>query len=279
MWVAETSKLLFCCLCILWTSKLLCLDWPFDKINHPISHYLIVCPLIKPVIYCYLDLICLGKGAEIDCIDCKGLSPLLMASNCGAWKTVAYLLSIGKTFSWIFNTFSFSSIICMHISAWLTFSSIEKRCRFQNQRQSRSKLSPLCHSSTKRAEKSSWDSLAGVKIFLNVKSSLSNAEHFHFEKKPEESKWPCVMDYYIMRCFEHAYVLYIVITTHCLLQCNAVKEMLSDEDVEGCTPLHYACKLGIHDSVKNMLGLNIFLGQKSREKKSALHFAAEWERL
>ncbi|KAL0156922.1 hypothetical protein M9458_048168, partial [Cirrhinus mrigala] len=56
--------------------------------------------------------------------------------------------------------------------------------------------------------------------------------------------------------------------------CNAVKEMLSDEDVEGCTPLHYACKLGIHDSVKNMLGLNIFVGQKSREKKSALHFAA-----
>ncbi len=100
-----------------------------------------------------------------------------------------------------------------------------------------------------------------------------------FERNPKESKWTSVMYYYIMYCFELADVLYIVIRAHCLLQCNAVKEMLSDEDVEGCTPLHYACKLGIHDSVKNMLGLNIFVGQKSREKKSALHFAAEWERL
>lgn len=57
------------------------------------------------VIHYYLDLICLGKGADIDCIDCKGQSPLLMASNCSAWKTVAFLLSIGKAFSWIFNTF------------------------------------------------------------------------------------------------------------------------------------------------------------------------------
>lgn len=167
----------------------------------------------------------------------------------------------------------------MHVSAYLTFCPIENRCQFQSQRQSRSQLPPPCDSSTERAEKSPWDSLTGVEIFLNVKFSLSNAEHFHFERKPEESKWPCVMDYYIMHCFEHAYVLYIVIRTHCLLQSNAVKEMLSDEDVEGCTPLHYACKLGIHDSVKNMLGLNIYLGQKSREKKSALHFAAEWERL
>lgn len=82
-----------------------CLAWSFDKMNINQSHYLIVCPLIKPVIHCYSDLICPGKGAEIDCIDCKGLSPLLMASNCGAWKTIAFLLSIGKTFSWIFNTF------------------------------------------------------------------------------------------------------------------------------------------------------------------------------
>lgn len=57
-----------------------------------------------------------------------------------------------------------------------------------------------------------------------------------------------------------------------------MKALLSSEDNEGCTPLHYACRLGIHDSVKNMLGLS---GQdgltcKSKDKKSALHFAAQW---
>ncbi|KAI4880444.1 hypothetical protein NFI96_000308 [Prochilodus magdalenae] len=62
-------------------------------------------------------------------------------------------------------------------------------------------------------------------------------------------------------------------------QSKAVTELLSDEDFDGCTPLHYACKLGIHDSVKNMLGLKISLGRKSKQKKSALHFAAEYGRL
>ncbi|XP_067233966.1 transient receptor potential cation channel subfamily A member 1b isoform X2 [Chanodichthys erythropterus] len=131
----------------------------------------------------------ISKGAEIDCIDCKGLSPLLMASNCGAWKTVAFLLSIGADFK--------------------------------------------------------------------VKDKAGrNFLHFVILQPKGLKNLP-----------------------ETVLQCNAVKEMLSDEDVEGCTPLHYACKLGIHDSVKNMLGLNIFLGQKSREKKSALHFAAEYGRL
>uniref|UniRef100_A0A8C1SMV7 Transient receptor potential cation channel, subfamily A, member 1b n=1 Tax=Cyprinus carpio TaxID=7962 RepID=A0A8C1SMV7_CYPCA len=133
------------------------------------------------LIHCYLDLICLGKGAEIDCTDCKGLSPLLLASKCCAWKTVAFLLSVGADF--------------------------------------------------------------------RIKDEAG-------------------------RNFLHFVVL----------QPKGLKnlpetEMLSDEDVEGCTPLHYACKLGIHDSVKNMLGLNIFVGQKSREKKSALHFAAEYGRI
>ncbi|TSK98379.1 Transient receptor potential cation channel subfamily A member 1 [Bagarius yarrelli] len=58
-----------------------------------------------------------------------------------------------------------------------------------------------------------------------------------------------------------------------------VWELMSDEDFEGCTPLHYACKLGIHDSVKNMLGFQVSLGRKSKEKKSALHFAAEYGRI
>uniref|UniRef100_A0A672KVN7 Transient receptor potential cation channel subfamily A member 1-like n=1 Tax=Sinocyclocheilus grahami TaxID=75366 RepID=A0A672KVN7_SINGR len=144
--------------------------------------------MIKLLIHCHLDLICLGKEAEIDCIDCKGLSPMLMASRCGAWKTVAFLLSIGANF--------------------------------------------------------------------RIKDKVGrNFLHFVVLQPKGLKNLP-----------------------ETVLQVNAVKEMLSGEDVEGCTPLHYACKLGIHDSVKNMLGLNIFVGQKSREKKSALHFAAEYGR-
>uniref|UniRef100_A0A669BCF1 Transient receptor potential cation channel, subfamily A, member 1b n=1 Tax=Oreochromis niloticus TaxID=8128 RepID=A0A669BCF1_ORENI len=66
-----------------------------------------------------------------------------------------------------------------------------------------------------------------------------------------------------------------------VLQLNSVKALLSCEDNEGCTPLHYACRLGIHDSVKNMLGLSGQLGLacKSKDKKSALHFAAQYGRI
>ncbi|XP_073796424.1 transient receptor potential cation channel subfamily A member 1b isoform X1 [Danio rerio] len=148
-------------------------------------------PLHRATLFDHVELAeyLISKGAEIDSIDCKGLSPLLLASSCSAWKTVAYLLSIGADF--------------------------------------------------KIKEKTGRNFLHFV--ILQPKG-LKNL--------PET-----------------------------VLQSTAVKEMLSDEDVEGCTPLHYACKLGIHDSVKNMLGLNICLGQKSREKKSALHFAAEYGRI
>lgn len=36
------------------------------------------------------------QGADIDFIDCKGHSPLLLATNCGAWRSVNLLLSHGK---------------------------------------------------------------------------------------------------------------------------------------------------------------------------------------
>ena len=63
----------------------------------------------------------------------------------------------------------------------------------------------------------------------------------------------------------------------CALQSKSVKALLSSEDNDGCTPLHYACRLGVHDSVKNMLGLSgeLCLALKSKDKKSALHFAAQ----
>uniref|UniRef100_A0A667Z825 Transient receptor potential cation channel, subfamily A, member 1b n=1 Tax=Myripristis murdjan TaxID=586833 RepID=A0A667Z825_9TELE len=66
-----------------------------------------------------------------------------------------------------------------------------------------------------------------------------------------------------------------------VLQRSSVKALLSCEDNEGCTPLHYACRLGIHHSVKNMLGLSgqLCLALKSKDKKSALHFAAQYGRI
>ncbi|XP_063076013.1 transient receptor potential cation channel subfamily A member 1a [Engraulis encrasicolus] len=63
------------------------------------------------------------------------------------------------------------------------------------------------------------------------------------------------------------------------LQDKRVRQMLHDEDTEGCTPLHYACKLGVPDSVSSMLGLKVSPNHKSKQKKSALHFAAEFGRI
>uniref|UniRef100_A0A7N8Y440 Transient receptor potential cation channel, subfamily A, member 1b n=1 Tax=Mastacembelus armatus TaxID=205130 RepID=A0A7N8Y440_9TELE len=66
-----------------------------------------------------------------------------------------------------------------------------------------------------------------------------------------------------------------------VLQVPSISPLLNCEDHEGCTPLHYGCRLGIHDSVKNMLGLSgqVGLACKSRDKKSALHFAAQYGRI
>uniref|UniRef100_A0A8B9HGU3 Transient receptor potential cation channel, subfamily A, member 1b n=1 Tax=Astyanax mexicanus TaxID=7994 RepID=A0A8B9HGU3_ASTMX len=130
-----------------------------------------------------------NTGADIDCIDCKGLSPLLLATTCSAWKTVSFLLLKGADF---------------------------------------------------RVKDKAGRNFLHLVIFQP--KGLKNL--------PEN-----------------------------LLQSKAVRELMSDEDYEGCTPLHYACKLGIHDSVKNMLSQKICLGRKSKQKKSGLHFAAEYGRL
>ncbi|KAL6462942.1 hypothetical protein MHYP_G00293640 [Metynnis hypsauchen] len=148
-------------------------------------------PLHRATLFDHVELAeyLVSKGADIDCIDCKGLSPLLLATSCSAWKTVSFLLSKGADFR------------------------------------------------------------------LKDKAGRNFLHLVVFQPKG------------LKNLPEH------------ILQSNAVTELLSDEDFDGCTPLHYACKLGIHDSVKNMLGLKICLGRKSKEKKSALHFAAEYGRL
>ncbi|KAG8441939.1 hypothetical protein GDO86_010936 [Hymenochirus boettgeri] len=58
------------------------------------------------------------------------------------------------------------------------------------------------------------------------------------------------------------------------LQKENIKQLVSDEDDDGCTPLHYACKQGVPNSVNNLLGLNVSLYTKSKDERSPLHFAA-----
>uniref|UniRef100_A0A3Q0QSM7 Transient receptor potential cation channel, subfamily A, member 1b n=1 Tax=Amphilophus citrinellus TaxID=61819 RepID=A0A3Q0QSM7_AMPCI len=147
-------------------------------------------PLHRATIFDHMELAeyLISLGADVNSTDCKGNSPLLLATSCGAWKTVALLLSKGE---------------------------VKDTCG--------------CN-------------------FLH----LAILQPKGLKNLPEE-----------------------------VLQLNSVKALLSCEDNEGCTPLHYACRLGIHDSVKNMLGLSGELGLacKSKDKKSALHFAAQYGRI
>uniref|UniRef100_A0A673YFR2 Transient receptor potential cation channel, subfamily A, member 1b n=1 Tax=Salmo trutta TaxID=8032 RepID=A0A673YFR2_SALTR len=144
-------------------------------------------PLHRSTIFDHTELAeyLISKGADIDYIDCKGLSPLLLATNCGAWRTVALLLSKGAN--------------------------------------------------------------------VNIKDK-SGCNFLHLA----------------------------------ILQPKGLKNLTGDilqfsqivtEDNEGCTPLHYACRLGIHESVKNILVLQVSLERKSKDKKSALHFAAQYGRI
>lgn len=140
-------------------------------------------PLHRATIFDHTELAkyLISLGADLNSIDCKGHSPLLLATSCGAWKTVALLLSKGANVN------------------------VKDRCG--------------CN-------------------FLH----LAILQPKGLKNLPEE-----------------------------VLQTSSVKALLSCEDNEGCTPLHYACRLGIHDSVKNMLGLSgqVGLECKSKDKKSA----------
>uniref|UniRef100_A0A671XZE0 Transient receptor potential cation channel, subfamily A, member 1b n=1 Tax=Sparus aurata TaxID=8175 RepID=A0A671XZE0_SPAAU len=150
-------------------------------------------PLHRATIFDHTELAeyLISLGADLNCIDCKGNSPLLLATSCGAWRTVTLLLSKGANVN------------------------VRDRCG--------------CN-------------------FLH----LAILQPKGLKNITEE-----------------------------VLQHNSVKALLNCEDNEGCTPLHYACRLGIHDSVKNMLGLSgqVGLACKSKDKKSALHFAAQYGRI
>ncbi|XP_033616459.1 transient receptor potential cation channel subfamily A member 1 isoform X3 [Fukomys damarensis] len=63
------------------------------------------------------------------------------------------------------------------------------------------------------------------------------------------------------------------------MQMQEIKALVMDEDNDGCTPLHYACKQGVPVSVNNLLGFNVSIHSKSKDKKSPLHFAASYGRI
>ncbi|XP_013908594.1 PREDICTED: transient receptor potential cation channel subfamily A member 1 [Thamnophis sirtalis] len=63
------------------------------------------------------------------------------------------------------------------------------------------------------------------------------------------------------------------------LKMKHIKDLITEEDQEGCTPLHYACKQGVPLSVNILLEMNVSIYSKSRDKKSPLHFAASYGRI
>ncbi|XP_042320382.1 LOW QUALITY PROTEIN: transient receptor potential cation channel subfamily A member 1 [Sceloporus undulatus] len=63
------------------------------------------------------------------------------------------------------------------------------------------------------------------------------------------------------------------------LKMKHIKELVTDEDNDGCTPLHYACRQGVPLSVNSLLELDVSIYSKSRDKKSPLHFAASYGRI
>uniref|UniRef100_A0A665VPT3 Ion transport domain-containing protein n=1 Tax=Echeneis naucrates TaxID=173247 RepID=A0A665VPT3_ECHNA len=150
-------------------------------------------PLHRAAIFDHAELAeyLISLGADLNSTDCKGNTPLLLATSCGAWKTVSLLLSKGANVN-VQDRFG---------------------CNF-------------------------------LHLAILQPQGLKNL--------PEE-----------------------------VLQLSCVKALLNCEDNEGCTPLHYACRLGIHNSVKNMLGLSgqVGLTFKSKDKKSAMHFAAQYGRI
>uniref|UniRef100_A0AAZ3RDZ3 Transient receptor potential cation channel, subfamily A, member 1b n=1 Tax=Oncorhynchus tshawytscha TaxID=74940 RepID=A0AAZ3RDZ3_ONCTS len=148
-------------------------------------------PLHRSTIFDHTELAeyLISKGADIDYIDCKGLSPLLLATNCGAWRSVALLLSKGAN--------------------------------------------------------------------VNIKDK-SGCNFLHLAILQPKGLKNLTGD--ILQVTQHDIALDVT-------------------DNEGCTPLHYACRLGIHESVKNILVLQVSLDRKSKDKKSALHFAAQYGRI
>nr|ADD82932.1 transient receptor potential cation channel subfamily A member 1 [Corallus hortulanus] len=64
-----------------------------------------------------------------------------------------------------------------------------------------------------------------------------------------------------------------------ILKLTCIRNLATEEDHEGCTPLHYASRQGVPLTINTLLSMNVSVYCKSRDKKSPLHFAASNGRL
>uniref|UniRef100_A0A8C4X6L4 Transient receptor potential cation channel, subfamily A, member 1b n=1 Tax=Erpetoichthys calabaricus TaxID=27687 RepID=A0A8C4X6L4_ERPCA len=146
---------------------------------HNYSHFMCPSFIFYVFFYVYLKIYFL-QGAGIDSIDCECHTPLLLATSCGAWKSVEFLVLKGAN--------------------------VKKKdsagCNF-------------------------------LHLAIQQPKGLKNL-------------------------------------SDSILQRKEVMTLLDDKDNEGCSPLHYACKLGVPDSVNNMLGLKVSISLKSKDKKIPL---------
>nr|XP_014342061.1 PREDICTED: transient receptor potential cation channel subfamily A member 1 [Latimeria chalumnae] len=176
------------------TVKLILLSYSGKKDLVNIPDGIMQTPLHRAAVFDHYEVVdyLLSKGANIDSVDCELRSALLLATSCGAWKTVNLLVSKGVN--------------------------------------------------TKLKDKSGCNFLHLVALQPRGLKNLN-----------EE----------------------VLQVQHCS---NCIKELLNDVDNDGCTPLHYACKQGVSDSVNNMIGLKVCVLSKTKNKRSALHFAAAYGR-
>jgi transient receptor potential cation channel subfamily A protein 1 len=63
-----------------------------------------------------------------------------------------------------------------------------------------------------------------------------------------------------------------------LIKMNNYIDLLNERDIEGCTPMHYAIRLGFANCLKLFISYGSNISIKNKEKQSGLHFAARYGR-
>lgn len=99
------------------------------------------------------------QGADINCVDYKGNSPLLLATNCGAWKTVSLLLAKGELPN---SRAQLSWRLCYCSGCALMHAFVLFRCKRKCERCVRLQLPSPGHPAAQRPEKHPRGSVAGV---------------------------------------------------------------------------------------------------------------------
>ena len=55
-----------------------------------------------------------------------------------------------------------------------------------------------------------------------------------------------------------------------------MKTLMNETDDLGCTPLHYASKVGQISTIESLLKMGALLNAKNNNRESPLHFAARY---